>query len=561
MRPRLFLLRRDLVRSSQSLRAFAQSTTRRTSLRTRPQLLFLSVPSTPQRVRFLTTERKARLKDEIKLGIKITAYIWIAAGCVAIAAVAVCQDLLEKDYPTPPEWSWRTRLHFCASFCERDQTDPSRLSNPIMVINWIKSCVERLEDPNIDGKDVRDAPADRPPGSKDITAKSENWRRGYFEAMMMYAKSAEHVDGWMRDTTRNLVFPGEMVIGPSNPKPRPLAPGYTGASKEENCVRAWTPADDIYLRLIGTEGLTTRQRIDATLAFASWLEFKGVVGPAGILYEDALDQAITERPSLPADPVDRKTLTLNDAAGQPSANLLTSLTALATFKARHGEPTTAFPALVSILRARRNLPPSDSIVASAPDPSRDPTGGSIAHINKKLWAQLKGLIGTPPYPPPPDDGRSPPPRDAKEMCEEAALSLHIGEVLYASKPAAREEGLGWTRDAVDIAEEQLHRLRPTVEHRPARTACRECLSTGLGNWAAMVRRLAQEEAEREKAAAEQPKKKASWLGLWGGGAAEEEHRNRWAAEEKVIEERQRRAQDLLEELEPTANGLAALFTA
>lgn len=560
MRPRLLLLRRDLVRSSQHLRAFAQSTTRRSSLRTRPQLPFLSVPSPTQRVRFLTTERKAQLKQEIKLGIKITTYIWIAAGCVAVAAVAVLQDLLEKDYPTPAEWSFKTRMNFRGAFGERDQTDPARLSSPTMIINWIQACVERLEDPSIDGKDVRDAPSDRPPGSKDITAKSENWRRGYYEAMMMYAKAAEHVDGWVKDTTRDVLFPGEMVIGPSNPKPAPLAPGYKGAPKEENCVRAFEPADDIYLRIIGTEGLTSRQRIDATLAFASWLEFKGIVGPAGILYEDALNQAISERPSLPADPVDRKTWTLNDAAGPPSTNLLTSLTALATFKARHGQATTAFPALVSILRARRNLPPSPSIVATSPDPSHDPSSDSVAHINRKLWTKIKSYIGTPPYPPPPDDGRSPPLRDAKEMCEEAALSLHIGEILYASKPATREEGLGWTRDAVDVAEEQLHRLRPTAEHRPARDKCRECLATGLDNWAAMVRRLAKEEAEREKAAAAQPPKKASWFGLWGA-ASEEEHRNRWAAEEKVIEERQRRAQGLLEELEPTGNGLGALFSA
>ena len=562
MRPRLLLLRRGLARPLQPAtcpRFFTQSTIVRYGVRTRPQLPFLSIPTssrtaTAQRVRYLTTERKARLKYEIKLGIKYTSYIWIAIACFAAASVAISQENLEREYPSPHEWSFLTRMRFRGAFCERDQTEASRPTDWLAVIQWIKGAIERLEDPKVDGQNLKDAPSDRPPGTKDVTEMPEPWRRGYFEAMMLHAKAAEHLDGWVRDKTRRIVLPADMVVGPSNPRPRPLPAGYKGAPKEEDCELAYEPADAIYLRLMSTEGLTSRQRMEAGLAYASWLEFKGITGPAGILYEDALELAISERPSLPAEPVDRKAWTLNDAAGLPSANLLTSLTAYATFRARNGEVASALPILVSILKARRSLPNSDSAAASSS------TERSEALALHNVMGKLQSFFRPPPYPAPPQDGTAPPVRDAKELCEEAALSLHIGEIMYATQSTSREEGLGWTREAVDVAEEQLRKLNTSAVHRPARTACRECLATGLGNWSAMVGQLAKEEAAKKEAAAKQPKKSAWFpVGLWGHG--KDEDLSRWAAEQKVIEERTRRSQDLLEDINAPASGIAALFTA
>ena len=552
MRPRLLILRRLPARPSNTYRAFAQSTSTRSGLRTRPQLPFLSVPSASRPVRFLTTERRARLKFEIKQGIKYTAYIWVAVGCVAAASVAVHFELLEREYPTPHEWSIFTRICFRGGHCARDQTDPNRPTDWPAIFTWIERVVERLEDPTIDGKDLRDAPSDRPPGTKDLSAKSEEWRRGYFETLMLYAKAAEHLDGWVRDTTRNMVFPPGIAVGTSNPWPRPLPPGFHGARpKEEDCEPAYESADNIYLKLISTEGLTTRQRMEASLAYASWLEFRGDTGPAGIMYEDSLNIALAEQTSLPTEPVDRKTWTLNDAAGLPSANVLTALTAFATFKARTGDMSLAFPVLVSLLRARKSLPAPDSPLAPArPLPAKPAPSG----VENKIVR----FFTPPAYPPPPPDGKAPPVRDAKEICEEAALSLYIGEIMYSSQDSSREEGLGWTREAVDIAEEQLHRLGTSKADRPARLTCRECLITGLGNWSDMVARLAKEEAAKKEAAASQPKK-ASWFGLWGDG--KEEDLSRWAAEERVIEERKRRVKDLADELEPPGSGLASLFTA
>ncbi|KAK3335466.1 hypothetical protein B0T19DRAFT_406533 [Cercophora scortea] len=453
-------------------------------------------------------------------------------------------------------------MRYRGAHCERDQTDPSRVTDWLAIMQWIQGAVERLENPRIDGKGLRDTPSDRPHGTKDITAMPEPWRRGYYEALMMYAKAAERVDGWVLDKSRNIVFPPEMMVGPSNPRPQPIPPGYKGAPKEEHCEAIFESPNDIYMRILSTEGLTPRQKMDAGLAYASWLEFKGITGPANIIYEDAVHLAASDLPPLLGGTpiINPDTWTLNDAAGPPSQNLLTALTAYATFRARHSDLTSAFPILVSLLKARRSLPTTPDSTSPLFTPS-EPTASAKNFLSDTASLALR-MVLPPAYPPPPDDGSAPPLRDAKELCEEAALSLHIGEILYASQPATREEGLGWTREAVDIAEEQLHKLGSSAADKDARTTCRECLGTGLGNWAEMVARLAREEAAAKEALAQTPPVKASWFGgLWGEGVVKEEDRSRWAAEEKVIVERERRAKELLDELEPPANGLSSIFSA
>ncbi|KAK3366839.1 hypothetical protein B0T24DRAFT_633755 [Lasiosphaeria ovina] len=562
MRPRLALLRRVLARKLQSppLRSFAGTSIHRT----RPQLPFLSVPTrtrAPHQFRYLTTERKARLKYEIKLGIKYTSYLWLAAGAVLAAGFAISQESLERQYPTPHEWSFLTRMRFRGAFCTRDQTNPHRATDWVAVMQWIKGSVERLENPGIDGKGVRDAPSNRPHGTKDIGAMPESWRRGYYETMMIYAKASEHCEGWVIDKTRNMIFPPGVMIGPSNPRPRPLPAGFHGAPKEENCEFPFETPDDVYLRIISTEGLTNRQRMDAGLAYASWLEFKGIAGPAGIMYEDAVQLALSELPSAPTEPLDSKTWTLKEDAGEPSANLLTALTAYATYRARQGDVSSALPIFVSILKARRSLPTlADSVSNQLWAPRRDTSPATAAGAVSGLGKSIISFFGPPPYPPPPDDGVAPPIRDAKELCEEAALSLHIGEIMYtAPNGTSREEGLSWTREAVDVAEEQLHKLTSSAADKPAFRTCRDCLSSGLQNWSTMVAQLARDEAAKTEVA-KAKKSSSAWLSLWGSETKKEDT-SRWAAEEKVIQERERRAKDLLDELRPPGAGLASLFTA
>lgn len=548
------------------LRTFTQSSPARIELRGRPQLPFLSVPTTRARhLSYLTPERKAKFKWDILNGTRITLNIWLVGALLFGGWFFYRQERVERRYPTPRDWSFRTRMYHREAFANRYEPKPGQITAWLRVGYWFEKALSRLHDPKIDGKDVKDAPHDCPPGTKDVTAKSENWRRGYFQALMGLAKTSEYMEGWVLDKTRDTVFPPGTMIGPSNPFPKPIPSGLTGAPREEDCELRFESPDAVYLRILSTPGFNNSQKLEASLAYASWLDYKGIAGPASIVFEDAVHLAVSERPDLPAAPLDPKTWTLNESAGAPSENLLTSLTAYATFRARQGDTAAALPILVSLLKARRGLapaPPTKSPTALTASLGSAPQRESTAATNP-LTATKEFFIEAP-YPDPPPDGTAPPTRTPGERCQEAALSLHIGEIMYASsknKPHAREEGLGWTREAVDVAEEQLHQL-PQNPYRdpPERVACRECLATGLGNWAAMVGKLARE-AEAGKKRDGEGGGGGKWFGgLWGSGASGGET-DRWTAEERVIEERQKRVADLLEDLRPPPRGVLSWLRA
>lgn len=528
----------------------------------RPQLPFLSIPSRAQRFRrqqqwrYLTTERKAWIKREVGQAARWTAYIWAIAMCFAGAGFAIQQEFMERRFPTPHEWSFRTRMLKRGAEAERARPD-AIMENWPLIVQMLLDVLDRLEDTNGDGKGLRDLGSERPPGAKDISAMPEAWRRGYYEALLLCCKASEHVEGWVLDKTRKTVFPADVVKGPSNPFPKPVPPGAVSAPREEDCELAGFPKpDDIYLKLLATEGLTTKQRMDAALSYANWLEYKGFLGPAAVVYEDALNMAIEEI-YTPGAPVllDPKTAVLNDKAERkPSANLLSSLTALATFKARHEDVPAALPIFISLLQARRSL-------ASRRDPN-SPSDEDLALLgpSKNPLEKVLDFFKPPAYPPPPPDGTAPPVRDNKELCEEAALHLHIGEIMYAMQPSTQEDGLAWTREGVDLAEEELHRVLERggdgardEDRVAAKMACRECLASGLDNWATMARRMVREE-EQARASGKTKKPSAGWFGLWSGSKAEE-NVGRWAAEEKVVGERTRRAQDILEDLQKPNSGL------
>ncbi|KAK2075354.1 hypothetical protein P8C59_009485 [Phyllachora maydis] len=564
-----------------------RTTTTTTMTTTRPQLPFLSAPSAarPHQFRYLTTERRAWLHAEVRRGVKYTLYLWLALASAGGVTWVLYQEVLERAHPTPREWSFFTRFHLRTALAEAEvASDPNHLPDWVLAVQLLGAVVERLEDPAIDGQGVRDGPgdSDRPDGAKDVSDMPETWRRGYFEALLAWAWAAEHVDGWVRDRTRNLAFRPEVVIGPSNPHPKPIPYGAQSPPREQDCDPIFPSPNQIYLKMLYTEGLSVRQRMHASLAYANWLEYKGLAGPADAAYEEAVRLAASETTAAGPGLLDDETLTLNDAAGPPSANLLTALTALATSRARHGDVDAALPTLVSLLRARRSLPATATPLAPPTSRASDRPDPPPADALSRLRQRFLRLVREPPYPPPPPPGTAPPARDAKALCDEAALQLHIGEILYATAaPArrrARDEGLAWTREAVDAAEEQLHRLgrapaaappEVAAAHRAARTACRECLAAGLGNWAAMVARLARQEEEEEEEEAQgrdgEAAGAAAWFGLWrgravgpGAGPQRDRSSGRWAAEEKVVLERQRRAGELLDGLEPPPRGFGAL---
>lgn len=423
-----------------------------------------------------------------------------------------------------------------------------------------KNLIQRLEDESIDGAGLKDLVdglwIDGVKSAYDITSKSEPWRRGYYTTLMMAAKAAEQTFGYLLDKKSGYVFPGNQVKGPSNPFPKPIPHGSPSAPHEKDCEIFMDPPETFYLKILTTKGFTSKQKMDAALDYASWLDFKGMIDASGAMYAWAL-QLATENTPPDELPIDRETHVLLENGRPPSTNMLTSLTTLAVHKARCGDVSSALPILISILRARRSLPNPVSKVHGSLTEELAADEAKASWTFAGFMSGINSIIHEFPYPPPPDDGESPPVRDAKEICEEAGLNVYIGEILYASKAAAssREAGLDWTREAVDIAEEQLHKVTNEGGDNDAAKKCKECLSTGLENWAQMVARLAKEEKEK------QDKSKSSWLGgLWGQASSAQET-GRWAAEENVVKERTKRAQGVLDDLEVPPSGILGWFSA
>ncbi|KAK2059394.1 hypothetical protein LY76DRAFT_512274 [Colletotrichum caudatum] len=589
MRQRLALRRILLQRlfRLQTARPFTSNHTPIASRGGRPQLPFLSIPvaSSPRapRARYFTTEKRRWLRHEGRMFLRYNASLWGAALCVLGVVFLLNQEALEKDHPTPHEWSLLTRMRARgAKSAARDGQD--RQVDWVEVLVSCREALRRLEDPGADGAGLRDLPGDGDEplsvdgvggaGGKDASGKSENWRRGYYEVLMLLAQASEQLDGWVKDTTRNVVFPPEVVVGPSNPRPRPIPPGAASAPREEDCEVAFEPAENHYLRILATRGFTARQKMDAALRLASFLDYRRLPDAAERMYRRALSLA-AEGDAPPQPRVDPRTYTLagDKPSPPPSENLLTVLTSIALHKARAGDANAALPIFVSVLRARRALP-------QAPPPGQGPSAAADAGpSDNSLWQRVWALAQPPVYPPPPDDGSRPPAwRHPRELCEEAALNLYIGEILYAASGSGsgsgngratnREEGLAWTRDAVDLAEEQLRAVGPSGgggDASRARHTCRECLGTGLQNWSTMVAGLAREEEEAKKAKkakADAATPARSVFGFWSDAetttAADE---GRWAAEEKVVKERVRRTRELLVPAEPPAVGLASLLKA
>jgi len=128
----------------------------------------------------------------------------------------------------------------------------------------------------------------------------------------------------------------------------------------------------------------------------------------------------------------------------------------------------------------------------------------------KGLALVRTLLKPPTFPPPPPSGDTPYTRPTPgESCDESELMLYIGEILFATS-AAKEVGVSWTRQAVNIADENLKALPPSEEVQKKK--CKECLLTGVGNWEIMLKRL---ETEVRDGA---PEKKKGWFhGWWATG--------------------------------------------
>jgi hypothetical protein len=513
--------------------------------------------------RLISTERKLYLKDQLRKGAKWTVYGWAGLGLISMMAFGFQSEVVERRYPSPPEWSFLTRTQYRQAKLA-ENLDPSGNT----LIDWpyigqkYRCLIERLEDAAIDGQGLQPILQDEGDiyvdgvgrAGLDISSKGEPWRRGYYACLMGVAKAAEYTDGWLRDSKTNIVFPPEHVVGPSNPRPKPMPYGarVTEAPLEENCVPVFEPAQTYYMKLLTTHGFSSRQRLDAALAYADWLDFKGLSSTAEEMYDWALDIATGSLPVGVNNVVDMKTGVINDQATYVSSNVLLATTSLAVHHARHNNLAAALPIFLSILRARRQLPGRDSMSIAEPNPEPDTSVFSI----------VKSLLVSPSYPPPPPTGDEVPPRTSTAVCEEAAIMSHIGEILFASSAADttqtptkkfsemitpstvtvsqlanQQSGLSWTREAVDLAEATLVSAEQGDEE--ARNKCSECLAVGMNNWSTMVAKMLKDERRATSVPAQ---KTGSWF--WGSGP-EVEVAARWERESDSVDARQERVQKLL----------------
>ncbi|KAK5109559.1 hypothetical protein LTR62_006910 [Meristemomyces frigidus] len=476
---------------------------------TRPQLPYLVQPSlrptgsflgpNPHLARLISTETRSYISEQVYLAVKWTAIIWVFGILGGIAYLGLIIELQERANPTPEEWSFWSRWALRGA---RGQISAGETSG---FVDWasagasLRRCLARLEDRTRDGKGLRDVEEGGiliegvGRAGLDISAQSWPWRSGYFEVIMGCAAAAEQMDSMVLDESRGLVFPREMVIGPSNPDPRPIPSYMPTAPLEENCVRPCEVPEIFYLRVLTATGFTTRQKLDAALAYANWLEFKGLQDSAEEMYKWGIDIA---KAGLPNNTkmnsfIDPKTNVLKaETSTATTSNLLHATTALAVHHARTNNLASALPILLSVLRARRSAP--ESIV---PPTQHFPT---LTQPQTDISAATNFLsnLFTPAskYPPPPPSGDLPVTRESsKPTCEESELMLYIGEILFATSYAksASQEGLGWTRQAVTVAEANLQTY---IAEPKDREKCKACLATGVGNWETMLQRLAEQES-------------------------------------------------------------------
>lgn len=513
----------------------------------RPQLPFLSqtqgrlplsIHLRQHFIRLVSTDRREQYKRGLFRGLKIALTSYAIIFMLYLIDTGIYQEEIEHRWPTPPEWSWKSRWALRSAIALQNPHEAGQVVTQWHnVYGYVKELLERLEDPNIDGKEIQEQAEGGifvdgvGRAGFDISTKSEPWRRGYFQALMSAAKAAENLEGFMTDSKQRVTAKAEYVHGPSNPNAKTL-PGRTKVvMHEEDCAPAAPPAETFYMKILTTNGFTAKQKIDAALAYADYLDFKGLNATAKDMYTWAMDIAASGLSYDASRVVDTATGVLkNNGKDAASDNLLRVSTALAVHSAKIGNLSTALAIFTSVLKARRSLPGS---APPKPSPS-DLERGNLPFDN--FVQKIKNMFVPPVYPAAPSDGNTPPARELGSPCEEAGLMTYIGEILYAT--SSRETGLAWTRDAVDIAESELLDIARQTETLDTRDRCSQCLKVGIQNWRTMVHNLvtsaraAEEEAIAQSAMA--------WFGGASNAAKKTSERKRWEAEEMIIDDRSER---------------------
>ncbi|KAA8645676.1 hypothetical protein EYZ11_005267 [Aspergillus tanneri] len=515
---------------------------------TRPQLPFLyplasSRPLPPLSIhlrqhfaRLISTESRDYYRRRISRGLRIGLSFYAILVLFQVIKLGVYQEEIEHKWPTPPEWTLKSR--WClrsAQALQNPEHIGKLMTNWPMVAGYLRDLLERLENLEGEGKGV----IEQGDGGflvegvgktgLDVSAKSEPWKRGYFQALMGAAKAAENLEGWLTDRKQRISAPAEYVVGPSNPRPKPMPAGQKKVPQEENCEPASPSPESFYMKVLTTRGFDTRQKLDAALAYADWLDYKGLHGTASDMYNWAMDIATAASPVEAQKVVDVKTGVLkNDGKNLPSENIIRVSTALAVHHARQGNLPTSLSLFTSVLKARRTLPPAPSGTVTLGLPSLPKSNDPF----RSFFNTLKTVFIPVEYPAPLPSGNDPPLRTPTATCDEAGLMTYIGEIVYAS--SSKETGLAWTRDAVDMAEATILELGGSEDRNP-RHRCAECLRVGLENWKTMVGQLVAK-AEKDEAESIERAPKA-WFGGQKRVQAKTLERKRWEAEKIILDDR------------------------
>ncbi|PNS15942.1 hypothetical protein CAC42_4343 [Sphaceloma murrayae] len=489
-------------------------------------------------VRILSTENKRYVKEQTVLAARWSAVGIVILGLLGFALLSWKGEIVERENPSPAEWSYVTRSSWRSAWLSQLE-DLARMAQ----INWgnagqhWRKCLLRLEDKEIDGKDLLDI---SPQGASayqevrgigpvafDASAKSEAWKAGYAEVVMKTALAAEHLQEMVVDYRQSAFFPKSTVVGPSNPKPRSVPGGGTPPQEADTGPAMPDPAV-LYNRVAHGIGFSPRQRIDAMHAHANWLEFNKNTEGADEQYQYAVSVA---RSALPSDPVLSNTTeiaaipntvsVLDNRPETATSNLINTLSTQAAYMSRTSRTSEALPIFLSALRAVRHA-------ASHPTPTS--VSGSITQSTPSgPFAQWSAQYFRPDeFPLPLRTGDEPLSSldPAALKCKEAELMTYIGEILFSTSSSRRKDGLAWTKRAADEAEKTLRSLmrisnsvpgdgavqerereRKTGMNRKEREACRECLVMGVRNWELMASRMLESGHVKE-----QKKGWKSWFG-------------------------------------------------
>ncbi|KAF1938630.1 hypothetical protein EJ02DRAFT_446685 [Clathrospora elynae] len=472
----------------------------------RPQLPFL-YPSGQhlsngqlQRLFSISVNHKKFIKETAKLSVRYSILIFLLTSCFSVASLGILSEQQERAFPSPHEWSLITRVRFRRGkwWQVPENNEEEGFPNWARVYSELEYALNRLEHPNKDGAGLMEleeggilVPGVGKAGF-DVSAKSEEWRQGYYEVLMDMAGAAERLDGWVTEKWRRNVWAPEFIESATNPRPKAVLPGMPEPPDEEHRVPAAEAPETFYLKIITSKGFTTYQRLSAALGYADWLSFKKLPDSAEEMYRWALDIAIAGLPTPePSTVINRETGILSFTAPKEAitSNVVYAATNLATFLAEQRRVASALPIFISVLRARLG---ADEARILTTEQRKD----------SSLIGTLVSLLAEPDYPPVPPSGDEPLLRKETDRCEEAALKNYIGEILFAtasSSPTQRQQGLSWVRDAVSTSKlaQSLDSIRTKDD---LRKKCEQCEEVGLEAWGKIMTYLAAEAREkRDKA--------------------------------------------------------------